>query len=140
MTAIIVTDRFLLDASIWVGAMQPAAAYHEACRALVVDSNYPVAALDLTMIEVANVVGVRDRRRNDAVDLCRLMTGRCQRLTAASDLTLIPLTLKLAIEHRLRAYDASYVSAAFIEGWTLVSTDIRNLVSKGLAITPDAAV
>ena len=44
------------------------------------------------------------------------------------------------IEHRLSAYDASYVAAAFIEGWTLVSTDIRDLVSKDLAITPDAAV
>jgi predicted nucleic acid-binding protein len=120
--------------------MQPAAQYYEACRALAVNSNYPVAALDLTMIEIANVLGARDRRRRDAVDLCRLMIGRCPHLTAAADLTLIPLTLKLAIEHRLSAYDASYVAAAFIEGWTLVSTDIRDLVSKGLAITPDAAV
>jgi predicted nucleic acid-binding protein len=140
VTAITVADRFLLDASIWIGAMQPAAPYYEACRALVVNSDYPVAALDLTMIEIANVLGARDRRRRDAVDLCRLMTGRCPHLAAAADLTLIPLTLKLAIEHRLSAYDASYVAAAFIEGWTLVSIDIRDLVSKGLAITPDAAV
>jgi predicted nucleic acid-binding protein len=140
VTAITVTDRFLLDASIWIGAMQPTAPYYEACRALVVDSNYPVAALDLTMVEVANVLGVRDGRGSDAIDLCRLMNGRCRHLTAAADLTLIPLTLKLAIEHRLSAYDASCVAAAFIEGWTLVSLDIRDLVSKGLAITPDAAV
>jgi len=53
---------------------------------------------------------------------------------------IVPMTLALAGDHGLSAYDASYVAAALREGWTLVSTDLRDLVSKGLAITPDAAV
>ncbi len=43
------------------------------------------------------------------------------------------------LEHGLSAYDAAYVAASRRDGWTLVSTDIRDLVSKGLAVTPDAA-
>jgi predicted nucleic acid-binding protein len=48
--------------------------------------------------------------------------------------------LSIAAEHGIAAYDASYVAAAHRESWTLVSTAIKDLVSKGLAITPDAAV
>ena len=43
-------------------------------------------------------------------------------------------------KHGIGAYDASYVAAARRESWTMVSTDVKDLVSKGLAITPDAAV
>ena len=46
----------------------------------------------------------------------------------------------MAAEHGLTAYDAAYVAAARRNGMTLVSTDIADLVSKGLAVTPDAAV
>ena len=53
---------------------------------------------------------------------------------------LIRSTLEVAIEHQLTSYDAAYVAVARRRRWTLVSTDIRDLVSKGLAITPDAAV
>jgi predicted nucleic acid-binding protein len=53
---------------------------------------------------------------------------------------LMRLALSIAIEHDISAYDASYVAAARREGWTLVSLDFRDLASKGLAITPDAAV
>jgi predicted nucleic acid-binding protein len=134
------TDRLLFDASVWVRAMQAGAPYFDACRALVVNSAYPVAALDLTVVEVANVLGVRFGRRHDAIDTCRLMSGRCRHLTMAADPMLVPLTLNFAIEHRLSAYDASYVAAALQGDLTLVSLDIRDLVSKGLAITPDAAV
>lgn len=68
------------------------------------------------------------------------MTGRCRHLAMAADPMLVPLTLSFALEHRLSAYDASYVAAALQRDLTLVSLDIRDLVSKGLAITPDAAV
>ena len=46
----------------------------------------------------------------------------------------------IAVEHGLTSYDAAYVAVARRHDWTLVSTDIKDLVSKGLAITPDAAV
>ena len=40
----------------------------------------------------------------------------------------------------LSIYDAAYVAAARHSGMTLVSADIADLVSKGLAVTPGAAV
>jgi predicted nucleic acid-binding protein len=45
----------------------------------------------------------------------------------------------VAAEHGLAAYDAAYVAAARHHDWTLVSADIADLVSKGLAVAPDAA-
>lgn len=53
---------------------------------------------------------------------------------------LIDHAVDVASEHALTAYDAAYVAAARRNGWTLVSTDIADLVSKGLAVAPDAAV
>jgi hypothetical protein len=43
---------------------------------------------------------------------------------------------KLADEHTISVYDAAYVAAADHAGGTLVSCDIRDLVSKGLAHSP----
>ena len=56
------------------------------------------------------------------------------------DGNLIRSIIEIAIGYRLTSYDAAYVAVARRHDWTLVSTDIRDLVSKGLAITPDAAV
>lgn len=47
--------------------------------------------------------------------------------------------MKVVGEHGLTAYDAAYVAAARRNGWQLVSLDVRDLVSKGFAVTPDAA-
>ena len=55
------------------------------------------------------------------------------------DAGLIDAGLTVVAEHGLSAYDAAYVAAARRHDWQLVSTDIRDLVSKGLAVTPDAA-
>jgi predicted nucleic acid-binding protein len=133
-------DRFLLDASVWHESKESDAPYGDAARALVVDPAYPVAALTLTLHEVANSLGARDGRAAEAVDMCRLITGRCGHAIVAPDPLLMRSAISIAIEHGIAAYDASYVAVARREGWTLVSTDIRDLVSKGLAITPDAAV
>jgi predicted nucleic acid-binding protein len=92
------------------------------------------------MYEVGNVLGARDGRPDEAVDMCRLIGGRCGDAIVSVDSLLIRSALGIARENRLSAYDASYVAAAHREGWTLVSVDIKDLVSKGLAITPDAAV
>jgi hypothetical protein len=42
----------------------------------------------------------------------------------------------LADEHTISVYDAAYVAAADQAGGTLVSCDVRDLVSKGLASSP----
>lgn len=56
------------------------------------------------------------------------------------DLRLVTAAVELAGQHGLTAYDAAYVAAARRNGWQFVSLDVRDLVSKGLAVTPDAAV
>jgi predicted nucleic acid-binding protein len=133
-------ERLLLDASIWHDARDLDSPHNEACRALVVDPDYSVAALHLTMYEVSNSLGARDGRSLEAIDMCTLIFGRCGHAIVAPDPMLMRSALAIATEHGLTAYDASYVAAARREGWTLVSLDVRDLVSKGLAIMPDAAV
>jgi predicted nucleic acid-binding protein len=129
----------LLDASVWVGASDPEDRYYEASRAIVLDFNRPVAALDLTFYEVANAVGSKWRRPEDARRLVEMLTQRCGDDVVAGGAELIDSALRIAVEHGLTAYDAAYVAVARRNGWSLVSTDISDLVSKGLAVAPDAA-
>lgn len=131
-------SALLLDAGIWVAAKDSDDPNRGVARELALDAN-PVAALDLTLYEVANVVGARSGRPNEATDLCRLIAGRCEDRLVAVDAELIRRAIDAAAEHNLTAYDAAYVAAAHRHGWTLVSTDVADLVSKGLAVTPDAA-
>jgi predicted nucleic acid-binding protein len=130
---------FLLDAAVWVAAKDSKDIYFEASRPLVLDPAKQVAALDLTLYEVANVVGARWRKPDIAKDLCRTIEVRCADRVLDVDADLIGSALRLAAEHGLTAYDAAYVAAARRHGWTLVSADIADLVDKGLAVAPDAA-
>jgi predicted nucleic acid-binding protein len=68
-----------------------------------------------------------------------LIVARCADSLVAIDAELIRRTVEIVAEHGLTAYDAAYVAAARRYGWVLVSTDIGDLVSKGLAVAPDAA-
>jgi predicted nucleic acid-binding protein len=131
--------RLLLDAGVWVAAKDGRDRYFEDARRLAVDSDQPVAALDLTLYEVANVVGARKQRGEEAIDLCRLISARCSGHLAAVDAELIRRTVEIAVEHGLTSYDAAYVAVARRYDWTLVSTDIADLVSRGLAVAPDSA-
>lgn len=132
-------NALLLDAGVWIAAKDGEDRYSEAARLLAVDSDRAVTALDLTLYEVANVVGARWGRSDDAIDLCRLISARCADCLVAIDAELIRRAVEVAAEHGLTAYDAAYVAAARRHDWTLVSTDIADLVSKGLAVAPDAA-
>jgi len=95
--------------------------------------------MDLTLYEVANVVGVLKKQREEARYLVRFLAQRCGERIVAIDASLIESALETAAEHELSAYDAAYVAAARRHDWTLVSADIADLVSKGLAVAPDAA-
>lgn len=130
----------LLDAGIWVASKDAKDRYCDASRTLVLDTARPAAALDLTLYEVANVVGVRWARPDLGRDLCRTVAARCGDRLIAVDVDLAEAALATAAEHGLTAYDAAYVALARLRGWTLVSTDVADLVSKSLAVTPDAAV
>lgn len=131
----------LIDASVWVSSGAPAERFHSDSASLVRERNHELAALDLTLYEVANTVGVKLSQPDDARRLIATIVACCpgERL-AAVDPGLLELGLALAAEHGLSAYDAAYVAAAQRNAWQLVSVDVRDLVSKGLAITPDAAL
>jgi predicted nucleic acid-binding protein len=72
--------------------------------------------------------------------LSEIVATRCGDRVCRVDLELIAAALELASEHSLTVYDAAYVAVAQRQAWMLVSADLRDLVSKGLAIAPDAAL
>ena len=129
----------LLDATIWVAAVRPENRFHRDAAA-VLESPEPFAALDLTLFEVANALGVMLERRDRARWLIDAILTRCDDRLVRVDSRLMASAIELAAEYGLTAYDAAYVAAARHNGWTLVSADLADLVSKGLAVAPDAAV
>ncbi|HET7507597.1 MAG TPA: PIN domain-containing protein [Solirubrobacterales bacterium] len=133
------TDVLLLDASVWVAAKDGSDRHFGPARILAVSPEVPVAALDLTLYEVSNALGARRGQLEAARSLCRLIARRCHEDLLDVDLDLVEAALEVSQQYGLTAYDAAYVAAAERTGWTLVSTDIRDLVSKGLAVTPEAA-
>ncbi|HEX8690445.1 MAG TPA: PIN domain-containing protein [Solirubrobacterales bacterium] len=133
------TETLLVDASVWIAARDPEDPFREASRSIVLDVGRSLAAMDLTFYEVANVVGARKKQLGEARHLLRLLAERCREQIVAIDASLAESALDLSAEHGLTAYDAAYVAAARRYGWTLVSADMADLVSKGLAVAPDAA-
>jgi predicted nucleic acid-binding protein len=129
----------LLDASVWVAATDLEHRFHSHALSIV-DSEDAVAALDLTLFEVANVLGVKARRPDRARLLLDTIVLRCGEQIIRADPGLMVAALDHAAANGLTAYAAAYVAVAESNGWTLVSTDFRDLVSKGLAVAPDAAV
>ena len=129
----------LIDASVWVAVADPTERFHAAASAMVAEVDEPVGALDLTLYEVANVMGSKKKRPEKGRLLLKLIAARCEGNLVAADPDLLESALELAAEHGLTAYDAAYVAAARRYGWTLVSCDVADLVSKGLAVAPDAA-
>ncbi len=131
-------STYLVDAGVWIAAGDPRDRFSSSSRLIVLDFERPLAALDLTLYEVANVA-VREGKPAAARHLARTVVTRCQGSLVAVDNELVGIAAELAAEHSLTAYDAAYVATAQSHGWTLVSTDVADLVSKGLAVTPDAA-
>lgn len=129
----------LLDAGVWIAAKDERDGFAGSARQLVFDTTRAAAALDLTLYEVANVVGSVWGQHEAAANLCRTLALRCGRIVPV-DAALVEAGLTLAAEYSLSAYDAAYVAVSRRHDWTVVSTDLRDLVSKGLAVTPDAAV
>ncbi len=127
----------LLDASVWIAAVDPDDPYHLTARPLILDPTRPLGALDLTLYEIANVVGAIKGRRELAGRLCRAILKRSEGRLARIDATLAERAMTLAAEHRLTAYDAAYVAAARKHRWTLVSADVKDLVKPGLALAPN---
>jgi predicted nucleic acid-binding protein len=96
-------------------------------------------ALDLTIYEVTNICDLVWRRPESGRRLRGAISamegvGNLQRV----DTAVMDRVAEIVAEYRITAYDAAYVAAAERGDLILVSCDIRDLVSKGLAVTPAA--
>lgn len=133
-------DRaLLLDASVWLASLDSDDQHHAAARQLLESAaagSTTLAALDLTLYEVANVAVVRWRSPMDAERLVRLVTSACPTTLVRADDALLREATTTAAHHRLTVYDGAYVAAARRYGWILVSGDLRDLVDPGLAVSP----
>lgn len=134
-------DQVLLfDAGVWIASQDREDRYYDSACELIAAPDAMPGTMDLTLFEIANGILRRWRDPKKAADMCRSAASRCREHFVSVDQWLIEATVEIAIEHRITSYDAAYVAVARRHDWTLVSTDIRDLVSQGLAITPDAAV
>jgi predicted nucleic acid-binding protein len=129
----------LLDASVWVALADPRERFHAEAETLV-ESAGSIATLDLTLLEVANAVGAKMGMPTRAERILGIVAANCGDRLIRADAALVGSAIEVSAEHGLSAYDAAYVAAARRDAMTLVSLDIRDLVSKGLAVTPDAAL
>lgn len=129
----------LLDASVILAAFDTDDEQHEPACTLLADPEVSLATLDLARYEVTNVAvrAWRARARTgpllEAIDRISGDGG-----IIPSTTTLLARAAEIADEHEISVYDAAYVTAADQAGGTLVSCDIRDLISKGLASSPAA--
>lgn len=131
----------LLDASVWLAALDGDDPHHVPATRLLesaAEGTTAVAALDLTLYEVANVAVVRWHSQEDAERLVRLVTLACPATLERADNELLHAAAEVAVRHGLTVYDGAYVAAAHRRGWTLVSGDLRDLVDRRLAVSPAA--
>jgi predicted nucleic acid-binding protein len=130
-------STLLLDASVILAAFDSDDGLHGPSQTLLANPNVTLATLDLARYEIANVAvrGWCEFGRVapllEAVDRISGDGG-----VILSTTTLLSSAAKLADEHTISVSDAAYVAAADQAGGTLVSCDIRDLVSKGLASSP----
>jgi predicted nucleic acid-binding protein len=130
----------LLDASVILAAFDSDDEFHGPSQALLADPDVTLATLDLARYEVANMA-VRGWCEPGRVTVLLEAINRISGDGGVipSTTTLLSRAAELADEHTISVYDAAYVAAADQRGSTLVSCDIRDLVSKGLASSPASA-
>ncbi|HET8928738.1 MAG TPA: PIN domain-containing protein [Microbacterium sp.] len=131
---------WLLDASVLLAAEDADDQHHVHALALLgtVDA---LATLDLAFYEVSNVA-IRAWKDTAAAERLRervVALGEDGGLVRA-DAALLADATDLAADLGLSVYDAAYVAAARRARAGLVSCDVRDLVSRGLARTPRDAI
>jgi predicted nucleic acid-binding protein len=110
------TEVLLVDASVWVLLVDPGDPLHRDAVALIRERATSLAALDLTVHEIGNAIGVKRRDAREAINVIRLLLAACRDRVVAADVDLARSALEIA-----------------------VSADVADLVSKGLAVAPGAA-
>ena len=131
---------WLVDASVLLSREDADDPNHPDARRLLEGSS-PVATLDLAYYEVTNVA-IRRWGDSQAATRLRGVVAAIEEdggLIRANE-SLLGAAANLASTHDLSGYDAAYVAAASAAGARLVSCDVRNLVSVGLAVSPGAVV
>lgn len=114
----------LLDATVWLAALDRDDSHHTAARQLLeaaATGTATLAALDLTRL----------------VTLVRLA---CPDTLERADEELLREAAAIASRDQLTVYDGVYVAAGRRRGWKLVSGDIGDLFTPGFAISPETAV
>lgn len=127
---------WLLDASVLL-ASEDSDDSHHASAVRLLGIREPLATLDLALYEVTNVA-VRAWRNPGAAERLR------ERIAAIAndggvvraDAELMGSAALIAEEYGISVYDAAYVAAARRVEAPLVSCDVRDLVSRGLAVLP----
>ncbi len=100
----------------------------------------PLATLDLSLYEVTNVAmrSWRDRaaahRLGQRIEALAEDGGMLR-----ADGSLLATAASIADDFGISVHDAAYVAAARHSGAQLVSCDVRDLVSRGLAVLPVGA-
>jgi predicted nucleic acid-binding protein len=125
----------LLDAGVWIAATDEGDRYYAPARGIILAGG-ELAVLDLTLYEVANVVTRRFKAVAPATAAVHGVLAASGQVVRA-DAEILADTVSVAAEHGLTAYDSAYVAVARRYDWTLVSTDIKDLVSRELALAPD---
>lgn len=126
----------VLDASVLLASEDADDDNHEDALWLL-SSEQPLATLDLAFYEVTNVA-VRAWRDRGAA---RRLGERVEALAddggvVRADTLLLSSAAAIAEDEGISAYDAAYVAAARRVDSQLVSCDVRDLVSRGLAVRP----
>lgn len=130
---------WFVDASVLLAREDADDDQHEAARELFAGA-VSLATLDLAFYEVGNVAvrAWRDvkaaNRLQDLVDAIADDGGLVR-----VNKSLIAKAVSIADAEGLSVYDAGYVAGAASAGAQLVSCDLRDLVNRGLAVTPRQA-
>lgn len=120
----------------WLAARDADDPFHTECRELVASGSFRFTALDLTLYEVANVATVRWASTTEAERLVGLVQTVCAERLVRADQELLRASAATAAKRSITVYDAAYVVCADQRDEQLVSTDLRDLVKPGLAISP----
>jgi predicted nucleic acid-binding protein len=127
---------WLVDASVLLAAEDADDDNHDAAVELL-EAAHPLLTLDLAFYEVSNVA-IRAWHDQKAA-------GRLRSMVAAiaddggvirAGPSLLEHAERVAAHHGIAVYDASYVAAAEASSARLVSCDLRDLVSRDLAVLP----
>lgn len=126
-------NYWLLDASILLASEEPDDDHHRDSRRLL-EGDDPLATLDPAFYEVSNVA-IRSWHDSSAAHRLRSHVAAVSDDggLVRADAELLESAVVIADENGITVYDAAYVAAARSLDGQLVSCDVRDLVSRGLA-------